>query len=249
VGLVKGDPDGVDAIGGGRFDVVSWDPRGTNASTRVRCFGSPGSEERFWAGASIPLTRAASRRARRRSVALARRCGRFSGWLLPHISTADTARDMDHLRGLVGEEKLTYIGLSYGNYLGQTYANMFPSRVRAMLFNGLTDAPRYAKSAEARAAMWVGAADTVFGRVLALCDSAGPERCALAGGGQTAAERVDRLFARLRRGPIPARRGGPAALVAPGAELYRSAVLAVPAGQVSEHVAGQRGGSRRRAAG
>jgi pimeloyl-ACP methyl ester carboxylesterase len=204
VGLLKGDPDGVDAIGGGRFDVVSWDPRGTNASTRVRCFRSPGSEERFWAGSSIPLTRSASERARRRSVALARRCGRFSGWLLPHISTADTARDLDHLRALVGEEKLTFIGLSYGNYLGQTYANMFPNRVRAMLLNGLTDAPLYAKSLEARAAMWVGAADRVFGRFLALCDSAGPERCALAGGGQTAAERVDRLFARLRRGPIPA---------------------------------------------
>ena len=204
LGLLKGDPEGVDAIGGGRFDVVSWDPRGTNASTRVRCFRSPGSEERFWAGASIPLTRAASQRAMRRSVALARRCGKFSGWLLPHISTADTARDLDHLRALVGEEKLTFIGLSYGNYLGQTYANMFPNRVRAMLFNGLTDAPRYAKSAQSRVAMWVGAADRVFGRFVALCDSAGPERCALAGGGQTAAERVDRLFARLRRGPIPA---------------------------------------------
>jgi pimeloyl-ACP methyl ester carboxylesterase len=204
LGLLKGDPEGVDAIGGGRFDVVSWDPRGTNASTRVRCFRSPGSEERFWAGASIPLTRAASERARRRRVALARRCGRLSGWLLPHISTADTARDLDHLRALVGEEKLTYIGLSYGSYLGQTYANMFPNRVRAMLLNAIVDATRYAKSTEARAAMWVGAADTVFGRFLALCDSAGPERCALAGGGQTAAERVDRLFARLRRGPIPA---------------------------------------------
>jgi pimeloyl-ACP methyl ester carboxylesterase len=204
LGLLKGDPEGIDAISGGRFDIVSWDPRGTNASTRVRCFRNPGSEDRFWAGASIPLTRAASQRARRKSVALARRCGRVRGWLLPHVSTADTARDLDHLRALVGEEKLTYIGLSYGSYLGQTYANMFPNRVRAMLLNGLVDAPRYAESTESRAALWVGAAERVFGRFLALCDSAGPERCALAGGGQTAAERVDRLFARLRRGPIPA---------------------------------------------
>src|ERR671924_230477 len=52
VGLLKGDPDGVDAIGGGRFDVVSWDPRGTHASTRVRCFENRRSEQRFWAGAS-----------------------------------------------------------------------------------------------------------------------------------------------------------------------------------------------------
>ena len=100
VGLLQGDPEGIDAFGGGRFDVVSWDPRGTNASTRVRCFRNQRSEARFWAGASIPTTRAASERFRRRTAALARRCGRVSGWLLPHISTADTVRDLDHLRVL-----------------------------------------------------------------------------------------------------------------------------------------------------
>jgi pimeloyl-ACP methyl ester carboxylesterase len=219
LGLLKGDPDGVDAIGGGRFDVVSWDPRGTNASTAVRCFRSAGSEDRFWAGASLPLTRAASLRFMPKMVALARRCGEVSGWLLPHISTADTARDLDHLRALVGERKLTYVGLSYGTYLGQTYANMFPNRVRAMLLNGLVDAPQYSKSAEARAAMWVGAADTVFARFLALCDRAGAQRCALAGGSETAAERVDRLFARLRRGPIPAPEVNPPRL-SPGELSY-----------------------------
>ena len=51
VGLVQGDPDGVDAIGRGRFDVVSWDPRGTHASTRVLCFRDQRDEARFWAGA------------------------------------------------------------------------------------------------------------------------------------------------------------------------------------------------------
>ena len=107
-------PTGIDAFGGGRFDVVSWDPRGTNASTRVRCFRSQRSEARFWAGASIPTTNAASERFARKTAALARRCGEVSGWLLPHISTADTARDLDHLRVLMGEEKLTYVGLSYG---------------------------------------------------------------------------------------------------------------------------------------
>jgi pimeloyl-ACP methyl ester carboxylesterase len=54
LGLLKGDPEGIDAIGGGRFDIVSWDPRGTNASTRVRCFRNPGSEERFWAAPRSP---------------------------------------------------------------------------------------------------------------------------------------------------------------------------------------------------
>jgi pimeloyl-ACP methyl ester carboxylesterase len=133
-----------------------------------------------------------------------RRCGEVSGWLLPHISTADTARDLDHLRVLLGEEGLTYIGLSYGSYLGQTYANMFPDRVRAMLLNGIVDAVEYSRSAEARMAMFVSAADEVFDQFLSLCDSAGPQRCALAGGGQTAAGRFDALLAGVKHAPIPA---------------------------------------------
>ena len=91
---------------------------------------------------SIPTTNAASERFARKTAALARRCGEVSGWLLPHISTADTVRDLDHLRVLIGEEKLTYLGLSYGTLLGQTYANMFPDRVRAMLLMGIIDAPK-----------------------------------------------------------------------------------------------------------
>ena len=141
VGLVQRRPRRIDAFGGGRFDVVSWDPRGTNASTRVRCFRSQRSEARFWAGASIPATKAASEPSRARPP-LGRRCGEVSGWLLPHISTADTARDLDHLRVLMGEEKLTYVGLSYGTLLGQTYANLFPDRIRAMLLDGIVERPR-----------------------------------------------------------------------------------------------------------
>ena len=204
IGLVSGDPDGVDALGGGRFDVVSWDPRGTNASTRVRCFENRQSEARFWAGVSIPTTNAASKRYRRKSAALARRCGEVSGRLLPHISTADTARDMDHLRELVGEEKLTYIGFSYGTIVGQTYANMFPDRVRAMLIDGVVDPVRYSKCSEAYIAGGVASTDVVFDQLLSLCEGAGPERCALAGGRHTAAERFQRLVERLKRAPIPA---------------------------------------------
>jgi pimeloyl-ACP methyl ester carboxylesterase len=204
VGLVRGDPTGVDAFGGGRFDVVSWDPRGTNGSTRVSCFRSKGEEERFWAGAEIPITAAASRRFAHRSAALARHCGAVSGWLLPHISTADTARDLDQLRALTGERKLTYVGLSYGTFLGQTYANLFPGRVRAMLLEGVVDAPGYSRSAESRTAGFVSSSDEAFGKFLGTCRKAGPTLCALAGGGETPAERVKRLLARLKRGPIPA---------------------------------------------
>ncbi len=212
VGLVRGDPDGLDAWGAGRFDVVSWDPRGTNRSTRVRCFRSERGEARFWAGVSIPTTKSASKRYRRKAVALARRCGEVSGWLLPHISTADTARDLDYLRRLVGDRKLTYAGLSYGTFLGETYANMFPGRVRAMMLDGIVDPVAYSKGAEARIARGISGSDQVFDRFLSLCEGAGPGRCALAGGSETAAERADRLFAKVRRAPMPAPSADPLGL-------------------------------------
>jgi pimeloyl-ACP methyl ester carboxylesterase len=202
--LVKGAGAELDAFGGGRFDVVSWDPRGTNASTRTECFRNRRGEERFWAGVEYPEGPAQARRFVHKLAALARRCEQVSGWLLPHITTADTARDLDHLRSLMGERKLTYVGLSYGSYLGQTYANMFPNRVRAMLLEGIVDAPAYARSAEARAAAWVGGADDVFEQFLAVCRKAGPNFCALAGDKETPGERFRRLLRRLRQRPLPA---------------------------------------------
>ena len=223
VGLVRGDPEGIDAVGGGRFNVVSWDPRGTNASTRVRCFRSEQAEDRFWAGVGIPTTRAASKRYADKTVALARRCGQVRGWLLPHISTADTARDLDYLRRLSGERKLTYVGLSYGTLVGQIYANMFPGRVRAMLLDGIVDPVPYSKNAEARAASQAAGSDEVFSRFLALCQKAGHKRCALAGGKRTAAERVKRLFARLRRGSVIPAPGVPG--VSPGRLNYGDLLL------------------------
>jgi pimeloyl-ACP methyl ester carboxylesterase len=204
VGLVKGAGDDLDGWGAGRFDVVSWDPRGTNASTPVRCFRSERSAARFWRGVSIPITKAQSTSFSRKSTALARRCGNVSGWLLPHISTADTARDLDHLRRLVGDSTLTYVGLSYGTFLGQTYANMYPGRVRAMLLDGVVDPVRYTRSAEARTVSGIRGTDEVFNQFLDLCRRAGPERCALAGRLRTPAERFHRMLQRVRRSPVPA---------------------------------------------
>jgi pimeloyl-ACP methyl ester carboxylesterase len=129
---------------------------------------------------------------------------------LPHISTADTARDLDYLRRLVGDRKLTYVGLSYGTYLGQTYANMFPGRVRAMLLDGIVDPVPYSKDAEARVASQGSGSDAVFAQLVSLCQKLGPKRCALAGGGQTAAHRIKGLFARVRRAPLPAPTASPA---------------------------------------
>jgi pimeloyl-ACP methyl ester carboxylesterase len=214
VGLVRGGGDDIDAWGDGRFDVIGWDPRGTHASSPVKCFTSDAEADAFWKGVALPSTPADSDAFAAKMGDLAHRCGAVMGPLLSHISTADTVRDLDALRAAVGEEKITYAGLSYGTVIGQMYANMFPQRVRAMMLDGLVDPVAYTASAETRAENNASSSDEVFDQFLTLCDQAGPARCALAGHGQTAAQRVSLLVERLKQGPIPAPNATP-----PG-ELY-----------------------------
>ena len=210
VGLVRDAGNELDAWGAGRFDVISWDPRGTYASSPVHCFASDADQEAFWKGASIPSTKAESVAYQSRTEDLAQRCGRMMGTLLSHISTTDTVRDLDALRAAVGEDTITYVGLSYGTLIGQVYANMFPQRVRAMMLDSLVDAVPYMADAETRAATDVSASDAVLDQFMTLCDDAGPKRCALAGHpGQTAAQRVDRLLHQAHEKPIPAPQSDP----------------------------------------
>jgi pimeloyl-ACP methyl ester carboxylesterase len=194
----------LDALGQGRFDVVGWALRGgAGAEPMVRCFASQQSRKRFWGGLSIPSTRAQSLAYLPKTVAYAGRCGALSGSLLAHVSTTDDARDLDFLRRLVGDRRLTYWAVSYGTFLGETYANMFPHRVRAMTLDGLVDPRIVIRGAAARFANGVSALDRGLQVLESLCQRAGPSRCALAGHGAVA-PRVARLLARLRRGPIPA---------------------------------------------
>lgn len=204
VGLVRGGADDIDQWGGGRFNVVSWDPRGTHGSSPVHCFTGDADQDAFWSGAAIPTTPEESAAYAQRTTDLARRCGQVMGDLLNHISTVDTVRDLDHLRELVGDDRITYVGLSYGSMIGQLYANMFPDRVRAMLLDGIVDPVAFTTGAEAMTTVNASSTDAVFAQFLELCDRAGPEKCALAGHGETAAQRVAGLFEKARQGPIPA---------------------------------------------
>jgi pimeloyl-ACP methyl ester carboxylesterase len=210
----------LDEAGGGRFDVVSWDPRGVGASTHVRCFRSELSATRFWDGLTAPTTAPASRRYLAKAIEYARRCARLSGSLLAHLSTADTVRDLDYLRVLLHQRRLTYLGWSYGTFLGQTYANMFPGRVRAMVLDGVVDAVSYVRNKESFLENAVTPTDAVFEQFEALCQRAGPVRCALAGHGSVKA-RVNALFARVRRAPIPAPSASP-----PGRLTYGDLITA-----------------------
>jgi pimeloyl-ACP methyl ester carboxylesterase len=140
VPIVRAGGAELDKLGQGRFDVVGWDPRGTGTSTHVRCFANAGRRGEVWGRDwSVPTTKRASAQYMGKTVAFVRRCVALSGRLLGHVSTPDTLRDLDYLRRLVGDRRLTYRGLSYGTFIGQTYANMFPRRVRAIVLDAVLD--------------------------------------------------------------------------------------------------------------
>jgi pimeloyl-ACP methyl ester carboxylesterase len=222
VGYVAERGEALDAMTVGRFDIVAWDIRGGAAgSAPVSCFADANERASFWQDLPVPTTRQDERRYLAKTTALAQRCGAQNGELLAHISTADTARDLDHLRRLVGDRRLTYFGESYGTLIGQTYANLFPRRVRAMALDGVVDAVAAAAGTEAVAASSLADTDRVFRRFLKLCQAAGPDRCALAGHGPVA-PRVNRLLERLRHAPIPAPSATP-----PGELTYGEALTAL----------------------
>jgi pimeloyl-ACP methyl ester carboxylesterase len=193
----------LDAITAGHFDIVGWDLRGTLRSTAATCFATSAERDAFWQGLAVPTTRSDEQTFLARSVAMARRCGERNGSLLAHVSVADTVRDLDHLRRLVGDRYLNFFGESAGTFVGQTYANMFPKRVRAMALDGVVDAVAWANGTAAVIAHGLDSVDAEFDQFLALCEQVGPDVCPLAGAGPVKA-RVERLLAGLRRQPIPA---------------------------------------------
>ena len=121
-----------------RFDLVGFDPRGVGKSAPVRCLDGP-QEDAFNALDSVlddPQEKADAIQADKDYAAS---CQKRSGWILPFVDTASAARDMDVMRQALGDNKLTYLGFSYGTFLGQMYAHLFPTHVRALALDGVVD--------------------------------------------------------------------------------------------------------------
>ncbi len=122
-----------------RFDIVGFDPRGVGGSEpAVRCMSGP-QLDRYFATNDAPATAAQLATVISESKLYASQCARNAASLLPYVGTVNAAKDMDVLRAAVGESSLTYLGKSYGTVLGASYAQQFPSRVRAMVLDGAVD--------------------------------------------------------------------------------------------------------------
>ena len=224
-----------------RFDIIGMDPRGVAASTPVRCFASDLERQQFFADYDVlPVSRAELAAAIDKVTDLARRCQARVGWLLPHLSTANVARDLDLLRRAVGDAKLSYVGYSYGTYLGATYANLFPDKVRVLALDGNTDPPAYTIGPRlsvpfVRVNSHLAASETLQ-QFFTLCEEAG-QRCAFADGGAPRTKFAT-LAQRLRANPLTlpdGRRVGYAELVDFTVQvLYRAAEWADGAGSLQQ---------------
>ncbi len=112
-----------------RFDIIGVDPRGTTNSAPVSC--------------GVDTVDASNVFTNEQFVkAVAQACGKRSGQLLKYIDTETASRDLDWIRQSLGEAQVSYLGFSYGGYLGAMYAQMFPTTLRAVILDsGLDDTP------------------------------------------------------------------------------------------------------------
>lgn len=192
-----------------RFDIVGIDPRGVGGSTPVRCFATKAEQRRTLApfiATPFPGTRAQQRSWLAAARAFGRACSTTGQPIASAMDTTDDALDMAVLRRAVGDRKLTYLGSSYGSYLGLVYANMFPGRVRAMALDGIIDPQAWVgtpATADDPVIDRMGAAAASYRalhKLLELCQRAGRPRCSFADAGTPA--RYGRLAARLRAHPL-----------------------------------------------
>lgn len=120
------------------YDTVGWDPRGTGESTAVVCGTLEETDQILGLDAS-PDDAAEDRALQEGAADFAQQCRDGSGKLLDHITTIDVVRDLDLLRHLLGAEKLNYVGVSYGTYVGAMYAELFPGSVGRMVLDAAVD--------------------------------------------------------------------------------------------------------------
>lgn len=121
-----------------RFDLIGFDPRGIGQSSPVHCLDGA-QEDAINALDPVlddPQEKQAAIQANKDYAAA---CAQRSPAILPFVDTVSAAKDLDLMRVALGDAKLTFLGYSYGSFLGQTYAHLFPTNVRALVLDGVVD--------------------------------------------------------------------------------------------------------------
>jgi pimeloyl-ACP methyl ester carboxylesterase len=123
------------------YDFVGFDPRGVGHSSPISCM-DPQEFVKAPKQDPVPDDEADKDAQRKLAKEYAEGCKERSHGLLPHMTTPNTARDLDVIRAALGEKKLNYLGVSYGTYLGSVYSTLFPGHVRRMIVDSVVNPSR-----------------------------------------------------------------------------------------------------------
>lgn len=179
------------------YDVVGFDPRGVGQSTPITCQTDVQRDEMLAASAT-PDDSAELAELVGLAQRFADRCAERSGDLLGHVSTVEAARDMDVLRGALGDKELHYLGASYGTFLGATYADLFPDRAGRLVLDGAVDPSLTGLQLSLEQAKGFEVALRAF-----MADCVARSDCPLGGDLDTAYDTLDGLLAGLDEQPLP----------------------------------------------
>ena len=204
VALVRdGVTDAVDEALADAYDIIGFDPRGVGESTPVTCTANSGELDSFLYDI-IPGVRGSdewlsAKKATARNFIDG--CKKYTGELLPHLDTLSVAKDLDVMRAVVGEEKLNYLGYSYGTFIGEVYAQEFPGNVGYMVLDGAVDASAQGPETGDQAAGF----DMALGNWIVWCLEQGD--CPFSGTPDDVAAHIAESLAALDENPLPASDG------------------------------------------
>ena len=192
-----------------KYNIISWDPRGAGglSTPTVQCFDSPAEEAALVAPVAFPpISQDQQAKWAGLHAQLNQHCSGRDNALLAHVSSADSARDLDLMRQALGESKLSYYGISYGTLLGATYANLFPSRVGKMVLDGNIYPPAWFSGSSLSSFLRIGsdkATAATLDSFLSLCGKATAQQCAFSAGTQAATrQKFSTLLTRAHKSPI-----------------------------------------------
>jgi pimeloyl-ACP methyl ester carboxylesterase len=217
--VVEGLDQAISADVQGHYTVVGFDPRGVSRSAPVTCLTDEEMDEAR-EGHIDPSTDEGLEQLRESAREFAEACDEHTGEVLGHVDTESSARDMDLLRSVLGDERLNFLGFSYGTDLGATYAGLFPQNVGRMVLDGAMD-PSLPESEVtlAQAASYEEALQSWAEYCLAGSD------CPLSGTPENAVAQVRRLLDQVEQSPLTASDGRqvPASTVVSGMILALNA--------------------------
>lgn len=185
------------------FNILGFDPRGVGQSSAVSCLTDAEYDEFLYGVTGFELGSDEDLAFARASIKeFGQKCLEETGDLLAHVDTVSAARDMDVLRAVLGQEKLHYLGYSYGSFLGTTYATIFPDQVGQFVLDGAIDPT---VSDEQQTLSQIEAFENALVAFLEACEQF--RDCPFTGFVESDLKTIRELFLEVEKNPLPTESG------------------------------------------